>query len=420
MANLEERVDQLFAEWDRPDSPGCALGAIRDGELVYKNGYGAGDLEAGTPLTPQSVFYIASVSKQFTAACILLLEQQGKLSLDDDIRRHVPEMPQYEEPITLRHLVHHTSGLRDYLDLLELAGRNFAEAFDNADGMAILCRQRELNFKPGEKHLYCNSGYKLMAEIVGRVSGLALRPFAKREIFAPLGMAHTHFDDDNSPAVENRVLSYRPDAETGFVPLEKNFTIVGSGGLLTTVEDLLLWDRNFYEPKVGGDSFVETMQRCGTLNSGEELDYTAGLVVGEYKGLRLVHHSGSMLGFRTIMARFPAQKFTVVLLGNLGTIDTWKLMTQVTDIYLADHYRLDEFAGEYHSEELAFTYRLATAGSDPFLPYENAPSDPLASVGRDKFRVGNRNMHFERDESGRVQGFSVSTERAQNLRFVRA
>jgi len=410
-----ERIDALFAEWDKPDSPGCVLAVIRDGETVYQRGYGTADLENAAPITPDSVFYIASVSKQFTAACVLLLARSGAISLDDEVHRYFPELPDYGRPVTVRHLIHHTSGLRDYLELWELAGHSFGEPFSNQDGLDLLVRQRNLNFPPGERHLYCNSGYKLLAELVHRASGLTLREYADREIFALLGMKRTFFDDDNA-AIPGRAQSYRR-SDGGFEPIPKNFTIVGSGGLLTTTGDLARWDRNFYEPRVGGPEFVEQLQTPGKLDDGTELDYAGGLVIGHYKGLKTVQHSGGMLGFRTHMLRFPEQRFTVICLANLSDFDAGKQTTDVADLHLSGAYSLDEYAGAYYSDELGIAYELEVDGADLCLRIPDALAGILQGAGEDRFQAAGREFSFTRDGEGAISGFTLDAPRAQNLHF---
>jgi CubicO group peptidase (beta-lactamase class C family) len=243
---LNEKVDKLFAQWDKPDSPGCALGVIKGGKLVYKRGYGSANLDYNAPLTSESVFYIASTSKQFTAASILLLVRRGAISLDDDIRKYFPELPKYEAPITVKHLVHHTSGVRDYLELMGMADRRMDGPFGNEVAVELIARQKGLNFKPGERFLYSNSNYVLMAEIVRRASGKSLREFADENIFRPLGMTNTHFNDDLTAVVKNRVVSYAPISPGRFRQFVKTIEAMGDGNLLTTVEDLAKWDQNFY------------------------------------------------------------------------------------------------------------------------------------------------------------------------------
>ena len=418
MKSLTDKVDELFTEWDKPDSPGCAIGIIQDGKLIYTRGYGMSDLENGIPLTAKSVFYIASTSKQFTAASIVLLAQRGHLSLDDDLREYVPEVPQYERPITIRHLIHHTSGIRDYLDLFSLAGRSQEESFGNEDAIEILSRQKAANFSPGERHLYSNSGYILLAEIVGRVSGKSLREFAEGAIFKPLRMHDTFFDDDLTPC-KGRVISYRPGEDGGFQSYAKNLRVVGDCGLLTTVEDLYRWDQGLYGGKLFDGEFISQMLTCGKLNSGEQLKYAFGLVVGEYRGLKTIHHPGSMLGFQAQMIHFPEQNFTVICLCNLSGMNPPMSTTRIAHMYLLDDFELTEFEGEYYSDELRSTCSLVIEGRGIFLRHQNAPENPLRSVERDTFRVGDRQFVFGRNGQGEVTGFTLSTERGKGIRFVK-
>jgi CubicO group peptidase (beta-lactamase class C family) len=282
-ASQIEKVDHLFKKWDQKDSPGAAVGIIQKGNLIYTNGYGSANLDYDVPIDADSKFYIASTSKQFTAACLALLVQEGKLKLEDDIRKHIPELPDYGKTITIRHLVHHTSGLRDYLELMSLAGKSFENYFNISDGIELLCRQKALNFDPGAEYLYSNSGYILLAEIVTRVSGKSIREYADEKIFRPLGMKNTFFNDNHKQVTKNRVVSYRPEGN-GYLRFVQNFDALGDGNLLTTVNDLYLWDQNFYHKKVGGSAFLDLIHTRGTLNNGKELDYAFGLGHGNTGG----------------------------------------------------------------------------------------------------------------------------------------
>jgi len=334
-AALAKKVDEIFAQWDKPDSPGCALGIIKDGQFIYKRGYGIANLDYSVPISPTTSFYIASTSKQFTAMSIALLASQGKISLDDDIRKYVPEIPQYQSPITIRHLVHHTSGLRDYLELTSLAGGYFEDVKTDGDFIEFIARQKNLNFKPGEKYLYSNSGYFLLSQIVKRASGKSLRAFADENIFKPLGMANTRFHDDRTEIIKNRAAGYVPRKGGGFSVVITNFDGVGDGGLFTTIDDLLLWDQNFYNNKLaGGADLIESLYKPGTLNNGEKTDYAFALIPGDFKGLKMISHGGSFNGFRAEMVRFPAQKFSVACICNLGSINATGLATRVADIFL--------------------------------------------------------------------------------------
>jgi CubicO group peptidase (beta-lactamase class C family) len=345
-SSVNAQVDKIFEKWDKSDSPGCALGVYKDGQIIYKRGYGMANLNDDVPITPATVFHVASMSKQFTAASIVLLAQQGKLSLDDDVRKYIPELPDFGERITIRHLVHHTSGLRDQWSLLGLAGWRYSlDLITDDDVMSVMTRQKDLNFKPGEKHVYCNTGYTLMGLIVKRVSGMSLREFTTKNIFEPLGMTHTHFRDNHAEIVKHNALGYEQDGKDKPLRLSvTNFDTVGATSLHTTVEDLQLWDENFYHPRVGGPAFLHQMLKRGKLNSGEQLDYAFGLVVGKYKGLQTVDHAGGDAGYRSDMTRFPEQHFSAAVLCNSADTNPTALVRQVADIFLAKDLKTPEAA----------------------------------------------------------------------------
>ncbi len=338
---LTDQVDKLFKTWDKPDSPGCSLGVIKDGQFIYKRGYGMANLEYNIPITSRAVFRIGSTSKQFTAMCIALLEEQGKISVDDSIRKYFPEMPEYANNIKIRHLVHHTSGIRDYLTLWRIAGERNDDFFIDPEVVALIARQKELNFKPGEEFLYSNSGYFLLSEIVKRVTGKSMAAFAEEYIFKPLGMKNTHFHDDHTMIVKNRASGYAPLRSGGFRISMTTLGMIGDGGVFTCVDDLLLWDQNFYNNKLGkgGQELIDRVLTPGKLNNGEELDYAYGLGIGDYKGLRMISHGGAFVGFRADMIRFPEERFSVICLANLSRINPSQLARKVADVYLADRFK---------------------------------------------------------------------------------
>jgi CubicO group peptidase (beta-lactamase class C family) len=329
------RVNQLFEKWDKPSSPGCSVAVMRDGRIDYEQGYGTADLDHDVKITPTTVFHVASMSKQFTAAAILMLAQEGKLSLDDPVRKYVPEVPDFGVPITLRQLLHHISGLRDQWELLSLAGWRYSQdLITDADILALVSRQKSLNFTPGSAFLYSNTGFTLLAQVVKRVSGQSFRDFTTARLFQPLGMAHTHFRDDHAEIVKNIAYGYRPEGDH-FELSVTNFDTVGATSLLTTVEDLALWDENFYTARVGGEALIKALQERGRLSDGTELDYAAGLAIDAYRGLKIVEHAGADAGYRADMIRFPDQHFSVVALCNLASINPEGLVRQIADIYLA-------------------------------------------------------------------------------------
>jgi CubicO group peptidase (beta-lactamase class C family) len=330
-----DKVDKIFAEWDKTTTPGAALAVIKDGQIIYERGYGMAKIEDGIVMTPQKIFDIGSTSKQFTATCLAILIRQGKVGLDDDIRKYFPEMRQYEKTLTVKHLIYHTSGLRDYNGLLVLAGFRSESDCPNVDeALEVIFKQKRLNYAPGEEFSYTNTGYFLMGQIVERVSGKSLNAFAQENIFKPLGMTHTLFQEDHNQIIKNRATGYEP-AENGYKINMSNWDETGDGNVYTSVEDLYLWDQAFYNYKLGKD-LMDLLHTTGVLNSGKKLDYAFGLFIGEHKGLKTVSHGGAWAGFRAGFVRFPEQKFSVVCLTNLSTQNPDSLCYKVADIYLAD------------------------------------------------------------------------------------
>ncbi len=329
-----DKVDKLFAEWDKTTSPGAALAVIQDGAIIYERGYGMAKIEDGLVMTPGKVFDIGSVSKQFTAACLAFLVRDGKVAVSDDIRKYIPEFPVYEKPITVEHLLHHTSGIRDYNALLDLAGfRDDSDCPTNEESLEIICRQKALNYLPGLEYSYTNSGYFLIGVIVERVSGKSLNDFAQERIFKPLGMGHTLFQQDHTQIIPERASGYGV-TEKGFRLYMSNWDEVGDGNVYTTVGDLYLWDQAFYNGKLG-PGIAEMLQTVGTLNDGTKQDYAWGLRISAYKGLKTVSHGGAWAGFRAALLRFPEQKFSVICLANLESMNPDGLCERVADIYLA-------------------------------------------------------------------------------------
>jgi CubicO group peptidase (beta-lactamase class C family) len=443
---LEAKVDAIFAQWNSANSPGIGLGVIQDGKFIYKRGYGMADLEQGVAITPETTFYICSTSKQFTAMSIALLEEQGKLLLDDDIRKYLPEMPQYERPVNVRHLVHHTSGIRDYLTLWNLAGRDFADSISEEEAIALIARQKALNFAPGEQYLYSNSGYFLLSVIVKRASGKSLRDFADENIFRPLGMTNTHFHDDRTQVIRKRAAGHNPREGGGFSIVKTSFALVGDGGLYTTVEDLFKWDQNFYNNKLGkgGQALIDRVLTKGKLNDGKENTYAFGLGVENFKGLKVVAHGGAFIGFRTELIRFPEQKFSVIVLSNLGNVDASGLARKVAEVYLADQLKpttqtnhpasqnsqnteitklsaddAKAYVGTYYSEELDTTYIISADGERVLLKARYNRANPIIPVSRDKFNAFGTTVLFTRDEQGKVSGFALDAGRVRNLKFVK-
>ena len=384
----EARVDRIFARFDNTRSPGCAVGVVQHGELIFGRGYGMATLEHGLAITPRTVFRIGSVSKQFTAAAVALLAQEGEISLDADIRDFLPELPVYERPVTVRHLIHHTSGVRDYLVLMSLTGLRSADYYTDAEVLDMLARQEELNFLPGDEHLYSNSGYFLLSQIVLRTTGKSLAEYAGEAIFDPLGMTHSHYHDDRNHIVPDRATGYAPAGE-GFRISVTQLEMVGDGGVFTTVEDLVHWVRNFDEPRVGGATFLETIHTRGRLTSGEELDYAFGIVHGDHRGLRTVSHGGSFVGYRADITTFPDEGLDIITLCNVSDANPTRLARQVSEVFLEDRMEpvaepaARRYAAQVAAGEQPWNSIDATAVDDVTVADTGAPpvlTEPLAEA----------------------------------------
>lgn len=417
-------IDSIFGTWDRPDSPGCVVGVSRAGALVYRGAFGSADLDAGIPLSPDKVFYLASVSKQFTATALVLLVLDGEVSLDDDVRRYVPELPDYGETITLRHILTHTSGLRDYLELMDLAGLPLSEPHDAAEILELVSRQRALNFPPGDQYLYSNTGYFLVPIIVERVSGRTIRAFMEERVFGPLEMEHTLFYDDHREPVPNRALSYRRVGDGFELAFLDTFDQVGSGGVLSTVDDLAKWDASFYTGAVAGDTLLALLQTRGLLTAGDTIAYALGLTIDEYLGQRTVSHGGAMMGFKTHLLRFPERRLSVICLCNLSDIDPGDLARRVAEPFLEPYFTAyrQAFVGTYHSPEVRRSFEILVEDGQVRArpPGEPELAMTLAYAGPDRFSVGDgMRVRFERDDRTRVVRFVLDAGRVRGLVFER-
>ncbi len=334
--NIIEAVDNLFKKWDHPDSPGAVVGVIQNGKMLYSKGYGAANLEHNIPNTSKTAFGIASNSKQFTAACIVLLSQQGKLDLNQSLYSLYPDFPEYAKSISITNLLHHTSGMRDYPQIAYLSGLRPNDYFNDDDIMTWVKGQKELNFPTGEEYSYCNSGYWLLGQIVKKVSGLSLGNFAKKELFEPLGMSNTQFFDDNSMIIKEKASGYRPSRSGAFFALLSTQENVGDGGIYTTVEDIKKWDDEFYNQKILNASSWKIMTTQGVLNNGETLTYANGLEIKKHKGLKTIDHGGREPGFWSNIIRFPEQQFTVIVFTNREDANATPLAYRIADIFLKD------------------------------------------------------------------------------------
>jgi CubicO group peptidase (beta-lactamase class C family) len=337
-AQIKERqaVDSIFSEWNKPNTPGCALGIIKKGELIYTKGYGLANMEYNLPNSASSVFRIASTSKQFTAASIVLLAEKGKLSLDNTLNNYFPDFPEYANKINIRQLLNHTSGIRDYLQLAYLKGLGDDDFYVDDNIEEWLVNQTDLNFAPGEEFLYSNSGYWLLGQIVKKVSGTNMANFAEKEIFEPLQMNNTHFHNDHTQIVKNRASGYVPTENDSYRISMTTLDMIGDGGVFTTINDIKKWDDAYYNSEVLSTAFWKMMTEQGVLNNGEVIDYASGLFISEYKGLKTVRHGGAFVGFRAELLRFPEQHFSIAIFANRGDANPSAMANQVADIMLKD------------------------------------------------------------------------------------
>ncbi|GAB3163186.1 serine hydrolase [Telluribacter humicola] len=339
------KIDSLFAEWNKPGKPGAAVGVVHKGKLIFAKGFGEADLETGAPITPETVFHVASVSKQFTAYAIVLLAQQGKLSLDDDIRKYVPEVPDFGKTITLRHLLNHTSGLRDQWNLLAMSGRGLDDVITKAHIFNLIKRQKELNSEPGSTFNYCNTGYTLLAETVSRVTKQTFPDWMQQNVFKPLGMNSTLFYDNNERMVKGRAYSFHITPGVGtFSKSPLNYANVGATSLFTTVNDLARWIDNFRATKVGAPATMTQMLEKGRLNKGDTLSYALGLFHSQYKGLSYYGHNGADAGFRSFLTYFPKEDYGFIVLSNQAEFNPDRKGQELASLYLAPHLKEEKKA----------------------------------------------------------------------------
>ena len=456
--SLARGIDAVFADLDRPGSPGATVSVIRDGDIIYSRGYGYAQIEHGVPVTPATVFHVASVSKQFTAMAVTMLAAEGALRLDDPVQQHLDYVPEFEHPTTVRQLVHHTSGIRDQWQLLGISGWRLDDVITTEQILGLMARQRELNFVPGSEYLYSNMGYTLMAQTVEAASGMTFPEFTASRIFRPLGMTRTHFHDDHQHMVEGRAYSYAPvpadgdgseEARPRYTKSVLSYANAGATSLFTTADDLARWLDNFRHETVGGPEVMATMKTRGILNNGDTIPYAHGVIFGEHRGLRTIGHSGGDAGFRTQVNWYPEANVGVVVLTNVANGNPGGRARQVAEVVLAGAFPEDEeeeqggappaapdaeppetpspamlagYAGSYYSPELDALYHIEAAGDGLVAHHIRHGAIPLEPRSPDEFATDNwwmREVRFERGAAGAVTGLRIGGGRVRNLLFVR-
>ncbi len=417
-ASKLEQVDQLLKKY-QGNGPGYAFGIVRGGQLVYSNGYGYANLDYRIPITDSTAFYIGSMAKQFTAAALLLLESDGKLDFNKPVREYLPEFPDYQKEITINHLIHHTSGIRETnsLQLFQGIDRKFEEPFDTNDLVQLVQQQKELNFSPGREFRYSSGGYALLAKIVEKLSGQSLRDFLDHRVFKPLQMENTFVCDDHNEVVSNRAVSYWPVSDNEFERRSQVFDAYGDGGIITTIKDLAKWDKAFYQDVLHVPDFAAKMYQKTTLDKGDTINYARALNIWNHKGQRVVQHNGGMLGFRVDMVRFPDLATTFILLGNSAGLDPTGDALQIAEILLSESFKQtgikknknslsgknsqipfsQEIAGTYWTDEANYWRRISIQNDSLFIDSGNRKNGHyLSPVSPNEFIAdsGKPSMHL--------------------------
>ena len=448
----EKQTDSLFAKYNQLTS-GVAVAVVKDGKVVLSKGYGMANLEYDIPVTPRTLFYVASVSKQFTAFSIYLLEKRGKLSFEDDIRKYIPELPDYSKTIRIKHLLAHTSGIKDQLALLTLAGWRMDDVMTTEQILKILSRQKELNFETGTQYSYSNSGYTLLAEIVARITGKSFAQFTKEEIFQPLGMNNTLFYDDHEKIVKNTAYSY--EIKNGqYKKMNLNYSNVGPTGVFTTVEDLCNWTKNFEQPKVGDRETIDRFNQSSTFDNGQRVLFSIidgdssfhskGQFTRNYRGVGVYNHSGHLAGYRSFLMRMPDKHLSIITLSNDEHYEAFKNANSISEFYLKNELKpkpavssavvnkpsevayksnsnqLQELEGRFYNEELNTDYKAKVTNGKLFLYHTRLRDVELAETGKDQFSgviefpVG---IDFVRDNDSQITGLRISNFGAKNVLF---
>ena len=401
---IEGRIDQIFASWDNPKSAGGAVGVMKNGEVIYSKAFGAASLEYNIPNTPETIFNTGSVSKQFTAMGIVLLHQQGKLSIDDDIRKYLKDVPDFGHKITIRHMLHHTSGLRSLHALFGIAGWRDDDSKTNADLRRVMKYQTDLNFKPGEEYLYCNTGYMFMADIIEEVTGEKFTDWMKTSVFNPLGMTNTYAEDKYNRIVPNNATSYRY-TDGAFERSVEYWGYVGSGNVHSTTDELLLWLSNFQAPKAGWESAFKMLQTLDTFNDGSHNNYAFGVVVDDFNGAKRIQHNGAVGGFRASAASFPDEKLNVVVLSNFSSSNVGQKNNQVSNLFIKEKGQesefksnlpdaislnsedLKKFEGQFWNNKESYARKIYVKNDT--LTYHRSPTNEskLVPIGKSKFKM---------------------------------
>ncbi len=399
-----QKIDSLFLDWNKPNHPGGVIGVVQNGKTVFSKAYGLASLEYLVPNSQSTKFNIASVSKQFTAMGIVVLQQRGKLSVDDDIRKHLPELPDFGETVTIRHMLHHTSGLRSLHAMLGLAGWRGDDSRTNEDLDRFMLTQKDLNFKPGDEYLYCNTGFMLMVNIIEKISGEKFSQWMETNVFKPLGMINTYVEDNYSRVVRNNATSYNMGKDNEFDRAVEYWGYVGSGNMHSTTDDLLRWLENFSNPKAGWESHFKIMQTLDNFNDGRKNSYAFGVGIGDYNGVKSVGHGGAIGGFRSNVITYPEKELSIVILTNFSSSSPSKKSRGISEIILGiekdekkiattvkskklSNKVLAKYEGQYWNNESNYSRKVYLRNDTLRYFRSENNENPLIPIGKNKFKM---------------------------------
>ncbi len=436
---IEQKLDSLYGNLTTENKPGFAIGILQNGKTLLSKGYGLANIEHRVPFTPQSVSDMGSVAKQMTDFAIVLLAQQGKLSVDDNIRKYLPEVPVFGTPIIIRNLIHHTSGLREIYDCSFIAGARSGDLIQQEDALALVRNLKDLNFQPGEQYMYCNTAYMLLADIISRVGEQPFENWMQANVFQPLGMAHTFIMNVQGEIFDNCADSYALQKDGSYVKIYDNSTVQGAGGVYTTLDDMLRWLDNFRTHQLGGASAWQQMLERGILNNGDTLDYAFGLTVDTYRGSQRIQHTGSSAGYRTQLAYFPEHELGIVIKTNTPAINRQAMIDLMLETLIPNvkpkptnmsfdaevvteartPEALQAYIGRYFCPELEAHYTIELQGDKLIFKHFRRGDNLMQALEGEEFLLESEDVIAFKRKKKRIEGFYLSTGRVRNLWFER-